>query len=651
MPEVSTGPARHSVLLGGLGGDSHSVGLNILRHALHARGYQVVFIGTQNTIETFWEIAPYCNAVMISCMDGHARAYLKRFPELRARHSDDHQPLWYLGGNPMVEEMIGGDRYFIEMGFRRCYLKFIEIDLAMDNLARDMAAETARPVPPSVVDAFFHQHTAPLLAVSDSRLSDEDMTEQRQQVLQQWRTGNEARNMEDNAAFLKSVPNWTAYQAEVADGKRSMLIQPRSGVPGVAEQIKLFEAFKQAGAPVLSYQVDSHTRNNNHVLAEEAIKESRLLKYSTLNGFPVVNHGPTALRRVIRTTKVPLQTRHSTRDPRLLAEISYAGGVTAYEGGPLCYNLPYYKNYPVAESILRWRYVDRLTGEYYDKYGIVLDREYFGTLTATLIPPSLAISTGIIESILAAQQGVKAVSIGWAEQGNRVQDIAAIRSIRPLATEILANFGHKDVRVSSIYHQYMAAFPSLQTQAEQLIRASGTTAALSGATRVLTKTPVEAFKIPSVADNISGLQLTRRGILDAEEDGLVHQIDEPAVEQEMAIIRAEVMAIIDAVVGLGRDNFAQGVVEAVRTGVIDIPFAPSVFNRGKAVTARDCDQAVRYLDFGNLPFSREIRQFHEEKIRDRRRRDAIGEQETYKLIERDVLVVALGQYEHWPLKS
>ena len=53
-----------------------------------------------------------------------------------------------------------------------------------------------------------------------------------------------------------------------------ILVQPRSGVALVDEQISLFRNFKQAGVRVLSYQVDSLTRNNNYAGAEEAIRDS-----------------------------------------------------------------------------------------------------------------------------------------------------------------------------------------------------------------------------------------------------------------------------------------------------------------------------------------------------------------------------------------
>ena len=99
-------------------------------------------------------------------------------------------------------------------------------------------------------------------------------------------------------------------------------------MPLVEEQIKLFKAFKSAGrSRSLSYQVDSFTRNNNYAGAEEAIRESRATGVSTHQRLS--RRQPRSLRAApdVREVKVPLQVRHSTRDPRLLAEISYAGGV------------------------------------------------------------------------------------------------------------------------------------------------------------------------------------------------------------------------------------------------------------------------------------------------------------------------------------
>lgn len=637
----------HTILLGGIGGDSHSVGLNVLRQALMAEGYRVRYLGTQSKLEEFVQLSPLCDVVMISCMDGHACYYLRGFAEFKRQH-EGRRPLWYLGGNLHLGDGVGCERLFLEMGFDRAFGKFVDAVRVLELLGADLHEVEPRADAPELWRRSLPA-TAHLPGTASDELMEPDLFERtRREVLQHWKTGRGAADLSANAEFLARQPSYPLMQEAVRAGAQPMLTQPRSGVPLLREQIKLFKAFASAGARVLSYQVDSLTRNNDYAKAEEAIRDSAASGVATINGFPVINHGVAGLRRVIREVKTPLQTRHSTRDPRLLAEISYAGGVTSFEGGAICYNVPYYKFYPLDESIRAWQYVDRLTGLYYEKFGIVLEREFFGTLTATLVPPSLAIVTNLIESLLAVRQGVRCVALGYAEQGHRAQDVAAVRTMRQVTADVLERLGYRDVQINTVFHQYMAAFPQSRERAAELIYHSGVTAGLSGATRVITKTPAEAVTIPTLEDNLQGLDLARRGVAAAAATGL----DEARVEEECAVIRREVEAIFEQVVYAGGGCVARGVVESFRQGFLDIPFSPSAYNRGEVMTGRDVEGAVRYLSFGNLPFDRELRQFHVEKMQERRRADGLlNPQQNYLLIERDVLQLSRGEYESWPLFS
>jgi methylaspartate mutase epsilon subunit len=634
------------ILLGGVGGDSHSVGLTILRQSLLMRNYEVLYLGTQNRLEDFFQQASLCNAVMISSMDGHTRYYLKDFPELMKKYKV-RRPLWYLGGNLHLGDASGYEHYFLEMGFNRVFVKFTDIDTVLSILDRDLSRVEPMPECPTLWS--LAQSVSPFLPapVSDEVVDIESFETRRAEVLAQWGTGHRAASLDENAEFLVHQPSFPRILAE-ARASASLLVQPRSGVPLVCEQIKLFQAFKSCGARVLSYQVDSLTRNNNYTKAEEAIMESHLTGTATINGFPIINHGVPGLRRIISEVQVPLQARHSTRDPRLLAEISYAGGITAFEGGAICYNIPYYKDYPLDESINRWQYVDRLTGIYHERFGITLDREFFGTLTATLIPPCLAITINILEGILAIRQGVKCLSLGYAEQGHRLQDIAAIRVLGELSNEVFQNLGYMDVQVSTVFHQYMAAFPDDAGRAEELIYNSAITAALTGATRMIAKTPVEAYRIPSMEDNVQGLHLVMRGVAAARSE----HIDESRLKTECDMIRIEVQAMLDSVIYSGNGSITEGIINAFREGFLDIPFAPSIYNQGEVMTARDAEGAIRFLNVGNLQLDREAREFHRERMQERRRMEGLrSEKQNYLLVEKDVMQIARGQYERWPLYS
>src|SRR5688572_32352618 len=97
-PSDRTRNRPYGVLLGGIGGDCHSVGLTVLRHSLIANGYRVHYLGVQNKLQDFFRLCGLFNVVMVSSMDGHGRYYLAEFPFL-VRELGADSPTWYLGGN------------------------------------------------------------------------------------------------------------------------------------------------------------------------------------------------------------------------------------------------------------------------------------------------------------------------------------------------------------------------------------------------------------------------------------------------------------------------------------------------------------------------------------------------------------------------
>ena len=217
-----------------------------------------------------------------------------------------------------------------------------------------------------------------------------------------------------------------------AKEQHKTLVQPRAGVPVVEEHIKLLQFLQDEGeADLLPTTIDSYTRQNRYEEAENGIRESMRLGRAMLNGFPAVNHGVSGCRHVVNSVQVPLQVRHGTPDARLLTEITYAGGFTSYEGGGISYNLPYCKSVPLERTILDWQYVDRLTG-LYEENGVSINREPYGPLTGTLVPPCMSHAVAIIEALLAAEQGVKNITVGYGQCGNLVQDVAAIQTLQEL---------------------------------------------------------------------------------------------------------------------------------------------------------------------------------------------------------------------------
>ena len=431
--------------------------------------------------------------------------------------------------------------------------------------------------------------------IRNKKLSNDDFFAQRNEVLSQWKTGSEV-NFEEAVEYQKSIAPEKRFGNELAKAveNRCTLIQPRAGVALHNEHIELLQYLEEEGeADLLPTTVDSYTRLNRYHEAETGIEKSRETHRSMLNGFPIVNYGVNICRIVTSALKKPVQVRHGTPDARLLTEISIAGGFTSYEGGGISYNVPYSKNHSIEKTIAYWQYTDRLVG-LYEEAGVSINREPFGPLTGTLIPACISNSVAVIEALLAAEQGVKDITVGYGQCGNLIQDIAALRSLIVVTREYLDKFGYKDVRITTVFHQWMGGFPQDEAKAFGVISWGAAAAALAKATKVIVKTPHEAMGVPTKEANAAGLRATKQ-VISMLKDQDFREI--PAVVMESEVIEKEMKCILGKVEELGKGDFALGTVAAFEAGVIDIPFAPSKYNAGKVMPARDNQGAVRYYRF------------------------------------------------------
>ena len=452
------------------------------------------------------------------------------------------------------------------------------------------------------------------MEIQNKKLSDDVFFKERAEVLTQWPTGKDV-DLEEAIAYHKAMPEYRNFAKKLSEAKRDhrTLIQPRAGVPVVEEHIKLLQYLEQYGeADLLPSTIDSYTRQNRYEEGENGIAESIRLGRAMMNGFPAVNHGVAKCRQVIESVKVPVQVRHGTPDARLLTEITYAGGFTSYEGGGISYNLPYCKNVPMERTIRDWQYVDRLTG-LYEEMGVTINREPYGPLTGTLVPPCISHAAAIIEALLAAEQGCKSITVGYGQCGNLRQDVAAIRTLEELTDEYLKKYGYDDVEVTTVLHQWMGGFPEDEAKAFGVISSGSLIAALSKATKVIVKTPHEAVGIPTMEANAEGLRCTKQVVNMMYEQVL----SSDKVEEEKEIIRQETRCIVDKCFELGNGDIAVGVCRAVEAGVLDVPFAPCRYNAGLMLPCRDNNGAIRILNTGNLPFTQDLKDFHAAKIAER----------------------------------
>ena len=435
---------------------------------------------------------------------------------------------------------------------------------------------------------------------------------ERKEVLEQWPTGKNI-YFQESVDYQKSIPLEKRFGAKLAkaDKEGVTLIQPRAGVALYQEQIELLQYLEdQGGADLLPTTIDSYTRLNRYNECQVGIEKSQQSGRSMLNGFPAVNYGANICRTVTSALRNPVQVRHGTPDARLLTEIAISGGFTSYEGGGISYNIPYSKNHSIEKTIKYWQYTDRLIGMY-EEAGVNINREPFGPLTGTLIPPCISNSVAIIESLLAATQGVKDITVGYGQIGNLIQDVAAMRALARQTRQYLHKYGFDDVRVTTVFHQWMGGFPQDESKAFGVISWGSAAAALSKATKVIVKTPHEAYGVPTKEANACGLRTTRQ-VISMLRDQDFREI--PDVVNESQIIEAEVKCILDKVEELGKGDFAMGTVAAFEAGILDVPFAPNRNNMGKVLPARDNEGAIRILEMGNLPLSQNLKDFHRSKL-------------------------------------
>jgi methylaspartate mutase epsilon subunit len=623
--------------------------MTLLQIALSEAGFLVKNLGILNTLRDMFEHAAPFDIVMISCMNGHADLFLDDFPHLLKQHAlrAGDPSLWYLGGNLSVQddydEVV---RKYLYMGFHFVAPKPIPCEDIIERARRDLYKRKngyRRRMIPST-DAFGFSLTD-LAAVHDEPMTAFEFDTIRPRVLDSWETGEEVRvaNIKQNHAEpAKSLPALLASKA----GNHSLpLLQPRTGVAHINDEIDILLYLQENGMEVSSIQLDAASRKKMYEQAKEGVERTQIGNKSFLNGFPVPVHGVTGVKSIVDAIDTPFQLRAGSPDHRLVYEIGAAGGATSLEGGFLCYLFPYDKFTSPVESLRYWKYIDTLVGYYQRTYDITINREYFGPLTCCLIEPTIPIVINIVEAVLSAKAGVKCVSVGLAEQGNRIQDIAAIRTLEKMTRIYLAKYGCGDVAVSTVFHQYMAAFPSSIDKAMDLLFHSAVTGALSGATRMMTKTFVEAHHIPAKEDNGRSLQLIKQGMKDHQR----FQVDADALARETEIIERQVTSIMSAIEKMGQGSMARGAMCAFDKGILDIIFSPSKYNKGKLLTARDKHGAIRFVNPEGLPFPKDIIDFHLEAIQ--QRKTAERENRMFKIIENDLTRVWKNDFLHWPLDT
>ena len=473
-------------------------------------------------------------------------------------------------------------------------------------------------------------------ALSMARWDDGRFARVRREVLAGWPTGAEI-DIDEAAAYHRAMPESRRVPARLAwaQSRGVTLVQPRGGVAGIEEQIALLRRLEAAGADLLPTTVDSYTRECRYDDAQRGLERSGPEGRSLLNGFPAVNHGLRACRRVTESVGVPLFARTASPDCRLTLEMMYAGGYTSCTAGPVVFSMGYAKDYPLRRAIEAWQYTYRMLGAYADR-GVMLNVEHYLPIS-TMVPHAISLACAVLDSLIAAAQGVRDITIGFGQQCHLAQDAAALRAYPKVCRRYLEAAGVRDVQLSTVMSQWMGGFPPDEGQAFAVICMGAVAAYLGGATDMITKSPHEAAGVPTPEANAAGVTASKM-VLRMLRDQRVTPLPDIAVEE--ALIEAEAGAILDRALELGDGDAALAAVRGIEAGVIDVPFSPHRTNANQALPARDWRGAVRLLRRGNVPAPADVRAYQEAGLA--RRLEGAVSRKPWELLLEDVNAISAG---------
>lgn len=435
------------------------------------------------------------------------------------------------------------------------------------------------------------------------------------QVLSLYPTGQEFQ-LEEVLEYHRRIPdhkNIPKVHKEAVE-KGRILLQPRVGMATIEDMIKTLTYLQDREADCLTWTCDTYCRRNQFEKAKAALDESKSIGRSLLNGFPSVIHGVKGCRQLFEAVDKPCEGRGATGRPQAYNTFMLGGGATSFNGAALFCGLSVEPRMSVSEVIKNFQYIDRLLG-WFEENGAPVSREAGGFPSGTITPPCVSIISSIIECLLAAEQGIKNLCAAYPLNSCVIQDIAAIRVQRKLCKEYLEMQGYKNISYTQAAHHWLGPYPADNNQTMARICMDTVICAFAKVDKILVKSPEEGQGAPTKEGNAAGLIATRKVL-----ELMMNQDfqESRALEEEVDVIESQCRAMMEKIFELGDGDCARGTSVAFERGVLDFPFSVNKNNANKAMIARDMTGAVRFLDPGNLPFGKEIIQYDNKRLAERK---------------------------------
>jgi methylaspartate mutase epsilon subunit len=478
--------------------------------------------------------------------------------------------------------------------------------------------------------------------LSNRKIEWDQFQKLRREVLAQWPTGQQV-DLDEAIAYHKSMPDSKNTIQMMRDAKKNgyTLIHSNMGYTTLEQNLELHRYIQDVGrGDFVRTILDSFSRTHRFAKAEEAVKECERTGENLLNGFPAQHYGVSGCRKLVEASRVPVHMGGPTVDSRLVYEICLAAGYTQAEPGGAMTG--YSKKGAFETGAAMSLYGIRLAAHYND-HGVPILCGFMmgikGSHIPGITPCSLKIVSSVMDALSTGAQGYKYAMAGSVSQGNLVQDLATNIADYELVMEYLDRFGYKDVEVFLSNGHIDGPYPTDHAQSIVSVVFPAIIPALTKAQTCWIKTVDEADAIPTKENSAFSLRAVRM-MIDIFKDQNIDLVNSKEVREEAERQKREARAIIDKTLEIGNGNPLIGQKRAIELGVLDWPLPNNQNLKGQVIGCRDATGAVRYLDFGNLPLTKEMKDFHRQKLAERARK--IGKQPDYDTIVADMLAISRG---------
>lgn len=366
------------------------------------------------------------------------------------------------------------------------------------------------------------------------------------------------------------------------NARGTLVVQPRMGMSDPMAMRAGLQAVRAAhAATVGTITLDSYTRVNDLEAAAAALGRG-----DALNGYPIASHTPEVTAAVlhgIRDDGFPVQVRHGSARPQHIAHAMARVGLSATEGGPVSYCLPYSRT-PLATAMEDWREFCDLLTELTDEPHV---ETFGGCLMGQLCPPSMLVAMSVLEACFLAQRGLPSVSLSYAQQIDPAQDYDAVVALQALAGELLGIDWHV------VIYTYMGLYPRSVPGSLSVLEQSVQLARSTGCERLIVKTYAESRRIPTVAENVHALE--HAALVAAQQPQIVM-----ARPDGISPVEQEARRLVHAVLELHPD-VGEALLIAFRRGLLDVPYCLHPDNPGLARSGVDPSGRIEWTELGRLP--------------------------------------------------